>query len=140
MLKPGKTAEVTFSVTEALTAKTMGSGTLDVLATPAMIAHMERAAWTAVSEDIPPDSATVGIRMEVSHTSATPVGMSVTCRAELLEVQGRTLVFHVSAFDGKGVIGEGTHERVVVQVDRFLEKVGKKRENGGKSGGFSAEE
>lgn len=127
MIKTGCSAEVAFTVTEALTAKAVGSGTLDVLATPVMIANMEKAAWTAVAADLPPESGTVGIRMEVSHVSPTPLGLTVTCRAELTKAEGRRLYFKVSAFDEAGLIGEGTHERAVIQSESFMGKAEKKR-------------
>ena len=110
-----------------LTAKTVGSGTLDVLATPVMIARMEQAAWTAVAPSLSPEEGTVGTWMNVKHLSATPIGVEVTCRAELTEVDGRRLVFRVTAQDSQGLVGEGIHERVIVQNDRFLTKAQKKR-------------
>lgn len=126
MLEPGIFKEVTFSVTPNLTAKTVGSGTLDVLATPIMIAKMEQAAWTAVAPHIPPESSTVGTLMNVKHISATPIGMDITCKAELTEVDGKRLVFQVTAFDAQSTIGEGIHERAIIQNDRFLSKAQKK--------------
>lgn len=126
MLQPGLTHEITFSVTKKDSAKEVGSGTLDVLATPIMIARMEQAAWTAVAPHISPESSTVGTLMNVKHVSATPLGMDVTCQAELTEVDGRRLVFRVTAHDAKGLIGEGTHERAIIQSDRFVEKANKK--------------
>lgn len=127
MLEPGIFNEATFSVTPDFTAKAVGSGTLDVLATPIMIAKMEQAAWTAVAPHIPSESGTVGTLMNVKHTSATPLGMEVTCKAELIKVDGKRLVFQVTAFDAQGSIGEGIHERVIIQNDRFLSKAQKKR-------------
>ena len=126
MLKPGLSAESQFPVTEALTAQAVGSGTLEVLATPVMIANMEKAAWTAVAPALPPENGTVGTRMDVRHLSPTPMGMTVTCRAELEEVDGRRLLFRVTAYDGKGIIGEGTHERVIIHSVNFLDKARKK--------------
>lgn len=130
MMQPGLSAEVTFSVTPELTAKTVGSGTLDVLATPVMIAKMEQAAWTAVAPHLPQDSGTVGTLMNVKHLSPTPVGMKVTCRAELTEADGRRLVFRVTASDAEGPVGEGVHERAVIQNDRFVAKAQKKLAQG----------
>lgn len=126
MLQPGITQEITFSVSNELTAKTVGSGTLDVLATPVMIARMEQAAWMTVAPHLSPEESTVGTRMDAKHLSPTPVGMDVTCRAELTQVEGRRLVFHVTAWDAQGPIGEGTHERAIIQAPRFLEKAQKK--------------
>ena len=126
MLQPGITQEITFSVSNELTAKTVGSGTLDVLATPVLIARMEQAAWMAVAPHLSPEESTVGTRMDAKHLSPTPVGMDVTCRAELTQVEGRRLVFRVTAWDAQGPIGEGTHERAIIQAPRFLEKAQKK--------------
>lgn len=126
MLQPGLSQELTFSVTPERTAKTVGSGTLEVLATPVLIARMEQAAWTAVSPALEAGSGTVGTLMNVKHLSPTPVGLSVTCRAELTEVDGRRLVFRVTAWDAAGPVGEGVHERAVIQNDRFLDKAAKK--------------
>lgn len=126
MLKPGLSAETEFTVTEALTATAVGSGTLEVLATPVMLANMEKAAWTAVAPALSPEESTVGTRIDVRHLSPTPIGLSVTCAAELLEVDGRRLLFRVTAYDGKGIIGEGTHERVMIQSAKFVEKARKK--------------
>lgn len=126
MLQPGISLETTFSVTHDLTAKTVGSGTLDVLATPIMIARMEQAAWTAVAPHLAQGEGTVGTLMNVQHLSPTPVGMSVTCKAELIQVEGRRLVFQVTAWDAKGPVGQGTHERAIIQNDRFVDKAQKK--------------
>lgn len=128
MLQPGIFAEITFEVTPELTAKTVGSGTLDVLATPVMLANMEKAAWTAVAPHLPEGGGTVGTLLEVKHLSPTPVGMSVTCRAEVTEVDGRQLTFQVTAHDAAGRIGQGIHQRVVIQNDRFFAKAQKKLE------------
>lgn len=126
MLEPGISLELTFPVTNELTAKTVGSGTLDVLATPAMIARMEQAAWTSVAPHLSPEEGTVGTLMSVKHLSPTPVGMEVTCRAELTQVDGRRLVFRVTAQDAQGLVGEGTHERAIIQNERFVSKAQKK--------------
>lgn len=126
MLQPGLSHEVTFSVTQALSAKAVGSGTLEVLATPVMIARMEQAAWTAVAPALDAGEGTVGTLMNVKHLSPTPLGMSVTCRAELKEVDGRRLVFQVTAWDDKGTVGEGVHERVIIQNTRFFAKAQQK--------------
>ena len=122
MLQPGANAHITFIVTTELTARAVGSGTLDVLATPVMIARMEEAAWTAVAPLLPQDSGTVGVHLDVKHLSPSPLGMNVTCRAELIEADGKRLVFRVSASDERGPIGEGIHSRAVIQEDSFLKK------------------
>ena len=126
MLQTGLSHEITFPVTAQLRAKAVGSGTLDVLATPVMIARMEQAAWMAVAPALEADSGTVGTLMNVKHLSPTPLGMSVTCRAELVEVDGRRLVFQVTAQDAQGIVGQGIHERAIIQTERFLAKAQKK--------------
>ena len=127
MLNPSISSDLTFTVNHELTAKTVGSGTLEVLATPIMIARMEQAAWTAVAPYLDDGCSTVGTLMNVKHLSPTPTGMEVTCRAELTEVDGKRLVFRVTASDARGPVGEGVHERAVIQNDRFIQKAEKKR-------------
>lgn len=115
-------------VTEENTAKAMGSGTLDVFATPAMTALMEMTAWKSVAPFLEDGDGTVGTLLQITHDAPTPLGMKVFCESELLEVDGRRLVFHVAAFDAKGKIGEGRHERFVINNERFAAKAEKKRE------------
>lgn len=110
-------------VTEANTAKVMGSGNLDVFATPAMVALMENAAMNAVASDLPNGSTTVGSLMNTSHIKPSGIGTTITATAELIAVEGRKLTFHVSASDGESIIGEGEHVRFVVDIERFMEKV-----------------
>lgn len=110
------------TVEEKDTALTYGSGTLRVFATPAMIALMENTAMNAVSAYLEEGEATVGTEINVKHLSATPVGGTVTCEAELAEIDGRRLVFSVKASDNSGVIGEGTHQRFIVKTEKFLAK------------------
>lgn len=110
------------TVEEKDTALSYGSGTLKVFATPAMIALMENTAMNAVSSYLEEGQATVGTEINVNHLSATPVGSTVTCEAELAEIDGRRLVFNVRAFDDKGVIGEGTHQRFIIKTEKFLAK------------------
>ena len=108
---------------EANSAKTMGSGDMDVFATPAMVALMENAAMLAVAAHLPEGSATVGTHMNTSHIKASALGATITASAELTEVEGRKLTFAVKAWDEKGVIGEGVHTRFVVDRERFLSKL-----------------
>ncbi|MCQ2605274.1 MAG: thioesterase family protein [Bacteroidales bacterium] len=110
-------------VTEANTAKVMGSGNLDVFATPAMVALMENAAMNAVASELPNGSTTVGSLMNTSHIKPSGIGTTITATAELIAVEGRKLTFHVSASDGESIIGEGEHVRFVVDIERFMEKV-----------------
>jgi fluoroacetyl-CoA thioesterase len=101
------------------TAPHVGSGKIQVLATPVMVNLMEAAALNAVEGLLPEGHQTVGTRLDISHIAATPVGMQVTAHAELVKVDGRRLTFRVSAEDEKEAIGEGVHERIVVNVERF---------------------
>lgn len=104
------------------TALEVGSGSLLVYATPCMVALMEGAACEAISAALPEEKTTVGIELSIKHTSATPVGLEVTARAEVIEVDGSIITFHVSAEDETGPIGEGTHKRAIVSTQRFLDK------------------
>ncbi len=115
-------ATVTETVTEANTALSVGSGSLKVYATPAMLALMEKAACKALEPVLADGETTVGTLLNVKHLSATPVGMQVSATAELLEKDGRRYVFKVTASDECGVIGEGTHERFAVLSEKFTEK------------------
>jgi len=106
-------------VTEEKTAKAMGSGELNVFATPAMIALMENTAYTSIADQLEPGQGTVGTLMNVKHVAATPVGMKVVCETKLIEIDRRRLVFEVKASDEAGLIGEGTHERFIVDNTKF---------------------
>ena len=99
-----------------------GSGALRVFSTPYMIALMEGAAVDAVDPLLPAGSQTVGTRVDVRHLAASPVGSTVVAQAELIEVDGRKLTFHVQAHDDGGLVGEGTHERFIIQVERFMQR------------------
>jgi predicted thioesterase len=101
------------------TAPHIGSGKIKVLATPVMVSLMEEAALNAVEGFLPPGFQTVGTRLDISHVAATPVGVRVTAGAEVTKVDGRRLTFRVWADDETERIGEGTHERIVVEVSRF---------------------
>lgn len=115
-------ATVTEFVTENNTALSVGSGSLKVYATPAMLALMEKAACEAISSLLKEGETTVGTELAVKHIAATPVGMSVSATAELVEQEGRKFVFQVTASDEKGIIGGGTHERFLVFSEKFTEK------------------
>lgn len=123
MLKCGLKYSVTVEVAPQDTALAMGSGDMEVFATPAMVALMENAAMNAVAEFLPDGSATVGTKIDVSHVKASPMGAKITSEAELVAVDGRRLEFKVVAYDEKGVIGEGNHTRFVVDKERFLAKL-----------------
>ena len=126
MLEIGMKGKQEVIADETNSAKTMGSGTLDVFATPAMIALMEQAAYTSVAGELEEGQGTVGTLMNVSHISATPVGMEVTAKSELVKVDGRKLVFHVEAYDERGKIGEGEHERFIIDNEKFQNKADNK--------------
>ena len=128
MLETGIKVTKEIMVTNENTAKTMGSGTLDVFATPAMIALMENTAYESVASELEEGSGTVGTALNVKHVAATPVGMKVTCETELIKVDGRALTFSVKAFDEKGLIGEGEHERFIVFNEKFQAKADAKLE------------
>ena len=115
-------------VTDANTAQAACSGALPVFGTPFMCALMEEAAWKSIAPHLEPGQSTVGTRLEVSHDSATPVGMKVWAESEVTEVDGKRLVLTVAAFDERGPIGRGTHERFIVTDERFLAKCAKKLE------------
>lgn len=109
------------------TAKTVGSGSLDVYATPMMIARMEEAAAALTEEQLPEGHTSVGILMNVAHTSATPCGMKISATAKLVKVEGKKLTFEVKAADEAGEIGRGIHERFIVESRRFQQKADSKR-------------
>lgn len=110
MLTVGIKGKEEIVVTDANSAKTMGSGTLDVFATPAMIALMEKTAWKSVAPYLEEGCGTVGTLLNVTHDAPTPLGMKVWCESELTEIDGRRLVFSVAAFDETGKIGGGSHD------------------------------
>ena len=109
-------------VTEDVTAKNVGSGTVSVLATPMMVALMEKTCLLSVRPCLEAGQDTVGTRIDVTHTAATPVGMTVRCESELIEIDRRRLVFRVVARDDAGIVGEGTHERFMIDVEKFQAK------------------
>ena len=112
----------TIVVAEQQTAKYLGSGELAVFATPCMIALMENTAYRSVQPCLEPGQGTVGTLLNVKHLAATPVGMEVRCETKLIEVDRKRLVFEVKAFDACGLIGEGVHERFIVDNQRFMQK------------------
>jgi predicted thioesterase len=126
MLETGIKGKKEITVTQDKTAKAMGSGTLDVFATPSMIALMENTAFESVAPYLEPGSGTVGTALNVKHVSATPVGMKVTCETELIKVDGRALTFSVKAYDEAGLIGEGEHERFIIFEEKFQAKANAK--------------
>ena len=115
-------------VNESNTAQAACSGALPVFGTPFMCALMEEASWKSIAPHLEAGQSTVGTRLNVSHDSATPVGMKVWAESEVTEVDGKRLVLTVAAFDERGPIGRGTHERFIVTDERFLAKCAKKLE------------
>ena len=127
MLTIGIKGTQSVTVSNDNTAAAMGSGTLAVFATPAMIALMEKTAYISVQDALDEGMGSVGTLLNVKHLAATPVGMQVTCESELVEIDNRRLVFSVKAYDEIGLIGEGTHERFIVQNEKFLAKTNAKK-------------
>ena len=107
-------------VTEDMTAASAGSGGQRVFSTPHMVALMETMAWASVEPCMEEGRSTVGTHLDISHLSASPVGAHIRCESELIEVDRRRLVFKVSASDDAGLIGEGTHERFIIDIDKFM--------------------
>lgn len=122
MLKPGVKGRCETIVTKDNSAEVMKSGTLLVFATPAMIALIEETAWKSVAEELEEGCASVGTSLNVKHMAASPVGMKVWCETQLTEVEGRRLMFSVEVYDEAGKVGEGTHERFIIQADKFQAK------------------
>jgi fluoroacetyl-CoA thioesterase len=122
-LRPGLTGSAELLVGSEHTAPSIGSGVIAVLGTPVMINLMEAAALAAAEHLLPPGHQSLGIHLDVRHVAATPIGMRARATAELTHVDGRTLTFRVEARDEKETIGDGTHQRVVVNVARFDQRV-----------------
>lgn len=122
----GTSAEKSEFVTNLNTAKTFGSGALDVYATPAMIALMEGAAMLALQKHLSADQGSVGTKVDIAHSSATPLGMKVTATAEITSVTGKKISFAVVASDERGIIGQGFHERFIIDNAKFIDKTNAK--------------
>ena len=125
-LNPGRTGSAELLVGVQHSAPSIGSGLVPVLGTPVMINLIEAAALAAVERLLPPGHQSLGIHLDVRHFAATPIGMRVRAIAELIAVEGRTLSFRVEARDDLEPIGDGTHQRVVVNVARFDQRVQRK--------------
>ena len=123
MITTGKTATAGRTVTEALTAKAVGSGSLNVFATPMMIALMEEAACACLADSLEATQTSVGTLINVAHTAASPIGAMITATATVDEVDGRKVSFTVTAHDGVNEIGSGKHERFIVDAERFMSKL-----------------
>ena len=118
-LKPGLAGTAEIVVGTRDTAPHVGSGKIGVLATPIMVTLMETAALHAVEKFLPAGSQSVGTHLDIKHFAATPVGMKVRAHAELIKVEGRTLTFRLHAEDEQEAVGEGVHERIIIDVARF---------------------
>ena len=116
----------TITVTADKTASSLGSGVLDVFGTPFMIALMENTAYKSVQPFLEENQGTVGTLLNVRHVAATPLGMEVRCETKLIEVDRKRLVFEVKAYDACGLIGEGLHERFIVDNQKFMQKTNAK--------------
>lgn len=127
MLQPGIKGRIELTVTKDKCAGALGSGELDVFATPAMIALIEETAWKSVVSELQPGEGTVGTALNVRHLAATPIGLQVWCETELSLVDRRRLVFDVKVYDAFGLVGEGTHERFIIQVEKFMKRANEKR-------------
>lgn len=128
MISIGITNEKVSKVTEDNTALSWGSGTLPVYATPAMVLLIEETASESVISDLQEGETTVGTLLDVKHTSASPIGMDVRCKTELVEVDRSRLRFKFTVLDGKGEIGVGYHERFIVKSEKFMVKAESKLE------------
>lgn len=126
-LEVGIMGEAKTVVSENNTAIALGSGGVPVLATPAMIALMENAAMSSVQSYLPDGQTTVGIKISSSHIAATPVGMEVVAKSKLVEIDGKKLTFEVEAFDAREKIGEGTHQRFIINEAKFIKKAQEKK-------------
>ena len=122
MLEPGIRGEQKTEVVYENTATAVGSGVLEVFATPCMLALMEKTACDSIIPYLDEGWGSVGTRVDIKHVAATPIGMTVRCESELTEVDGRRLAFTVKAYDDAGLIGEGTHERFLVDNEKFQGK------------------
>ena len=127
MLETGIQGRAETVVNDTNTAAAVGSGNLDVFATPFMIALMEEASQRSVAPYLTEGESTVGTKFSVSHDAATPLGMKVRAESRLIEIDGRRLVFEVRAWDECGPVGQGSHERFIIRRQRFLEKVEAKK-------------
>ena len=112
----------TTTVTEDNTAKIFCSGALEVFATPAMVALMEEACWKMIQPELEDGLSSVGIKLDINHQSPSCIGETIICEATLMEIDGRRLVFYVVCSDEKGLVGEGTHERFIINSEKFMAK------------------
>ncbi|MCR5353615.1 MAG: thioesterase family protein [Clostridiales bacterium] len=126
MIKTGLVGKEEAIVSLSKCAREMSSGDLDIFATPSLVALMEASAINCVKNKLGIGETTVGISVNVKHTSPTPTGMTVWAESELTEIDGRRLTFKITAYDKSGVIGTATHERMIVEKEKMLEKANSK--------------
>jgi len=129
-ITPGLSAEIETLVTEADTAAKRGSGLVPVYSTPALVGLMEAAAVQVLKGHLPAGQTSVGTRIDIQHQAATPVGMRVRARAELITIEGRKLTFRIEAWDEVEKVGEAVHERFLVDESRFILRTQAKIKNG----------
>jgi fluoroacetyl-CoA thioesterase len=122
-LQRGMTGEAVTTVTYENTAAAIGAGGVEVFGTPMLIALMENASWKAVADALDEGYVTVGTHVNISHLAATPLGQQVRASAELIEIDERRLIFNVVAYDERQKVGEGQHERTIVNLERFLGRI-----------------
>jgi predicted thioesterase len=122
-LSTGTTGHQEITVQQSDTASHYGSGLIEVFATPALVALMEKTAQLSVQDQLPEGFITLGTEISTTHVKATPVGLKVFCESVLESVDGKKLLFRVTARDEKGLIGEGTHRRYIVDAEKFIEKL-----------------
>ncbi len=131
MLEVGIQGHQELTVTEELTAEAMGSGELRVFATPAMLALMEKTAYQSVADALEKGSGSVGTMVQLTHSAASPLGMKIVCDSRLVAVDGRKLTFEIEARDEAGIIGQATHERFIVDNEKFQAKADAKGQPAG---------
>jgi predicted thioesterase len=129
-LRSGLSGQATTVVAEHNTAPALGSGSVPVFATPAMAALVEAAAVQAVADALGEDQTTVGVYLDLQHLAATPIGLTVRAEARLVNIEGRRLTFRVTAYDDVEQIGIGSHQRMLVDTERFLARTLKKQAQG----------
>jgi predicted thioesterase len=125
----GLSRNIEITVDRSITASAVGSGGVDVLSTPSMILLFEQAARDAVQGSLPEGYTTVGTSVDIRHVSATPVGEKVTVEARVVDVDGRRIIFEVSASDRLGPVGEGIHQRFVVDLEKFMDRLDERYSN-----------
>lgn len=126
MLKTGLTHETKVKVEEHMTAGALRAGLVPVLATPVLLAIIENTCYECVMDHLEPGQTTVGTGVNITHQAATPVGMTVTASCRLEQIDGRRLVFQVTVRDAQDLVSQGTHERFIVEMDKFVEKARQK--------------